>query len=152
MTDDRAVFLDTNILLRYNVVETPEHQQVRLAVERLIQSGAVLWISRQVIREFCSVLTRPQTFQKLLTPKQAAARVHTLIPYFQVADENVEVTSRFLELLESFSIGGKQVHDANIVATMQVYRIPRLITLNVADFRRFSGQITIHSPNEVLNN
>jgi hypothetical protein len=40
-------------------------------------------------------------------------------------------------------VGGKQVHNANIVATMLAHGIPRLFTHNVADFNRFSTLIEI---------
>lgn len=40
-------------------------------------------------------------------------------------------------------MGGKQVHDANIVATMQIYKIPTLFTLNDVDFNRFQSLIMI---------
>ncbi len=43
-------------------------------------------------------------------------------------------------------VGGRQIHDANIVATMQVHSIQKLLTDNVADFRRFGSIITITSP------
>ena len=35
------------------------------------------------------------------------------------------------------SRSGKQVHDANIVATMLAHGVGRLLTFNVADFQRF---------------
>ena len=34
------------------------------------------------------------------------------------------------------SVGGRQIHDANIVATMLAYGELRLLTFNVADSRR----------------
>ena len=45
--------------------------------------------------------------------------------------------------MEQFPIGGAQVHDANIVATMQVYEIGQLLTNNGADFARFSEAIAV---------
>ena len=39
--------------------------------------------------------------------------------------------------------GGKQVHDANIVATMRVHSVPRLLTHNVRDFARFGAVIEV---------
>lgn len=42
-----------------------------------------------------------------------------------------------MRLARSFSFGGKQVHDANIVATMLAHGEARLLTFNAADFRRF---------------
>jgi len=40
-------------------------------------------------------------------------------------------------------MGGRQVHDANIVATMQVYGITHLLTHNTDDFARFAHLITV---------
>jgi predicted nucleic acid-binding protein len=50
---------------------------------------------------------------------------------------------KLLALSGQVNIGGKQVHDANIVATMQVYGIRRLLTHNTSDFVRFSAFITV---------
>jgi hypothetical protein len=58
-------------------------------------------------------------------------------------DEGPVVTERLLALLAAVSVGGAQVHDANIVATMQVYGIRQLLTHNVDDFTRFSAFITV---------
>lgn len=52
-------------------------------------------------------------------------------------------TERLLGLMEQISVGGKQVHDANIVATMLAHGVPNLLTHNTADFMRYSGLITI---------
>jgi predicted nucleic acid-binding protein len=48
-----------------------------------------------------------------------------------------------LELLAAHPSAGKQVHDANIVATMQVHDVHRLLTFNTGDFRRFAGIIDL---------
>jgi predicted nucleic acid-binding protein len=37
------------------------------------------------------------------------------------------------------------VHDANIVATMHVHDVRRLLTFNTGDFRRFTGIINLES-------
>ena len=39
--------------------------------------------------------------------------------------------------------GGKQIHDANIVATMLAYGERRLLTLNARDFRRYTDRIEL---------
>lgn len=62
---------------------------------------------------------------------------------FQIAEDNSAVTARLLSLVDQFPVAGKQVHDANIVATMQVYGIRRLLTHNVADFTRFASLLEI---------
>jgi predicted nucleic acid-binding protein len=53
------------------------------------------------------------------------------------------VTDQLLQLLASYKLGGKQVHDANIVATMQAYGISALLTHNIKDFDRFREMIRI---------
>lgn len=46
-------------------------------------------------------------------------------------------------LIRQHQLGGKQVHDTNIVATMLAHDIPCLLTHNVKDFTRFEELITI---------
>ena len=46
----------------------------------------------------------------------------------------------------SFAFGGKQVHDANIVATMIAHGETRLLTFNESDFRRFGSLIEVVVP------
>ncbi len=50
---------------------------------------------------------------------------------------------RLLELLAEHPNAGKQVHDANIVATMHAHGVRRLLTFNTNDFRRFAGIIDL---------
>lgn len=60
-----------------------------------------------------------------------------------MADDTVNVTTQLLLLLRDYPTGGKQVHDANIVATMLAYNIDTLITQNIDDMQRFSDKIAI---------
>ena len=62
MTTSAKIFCDTNVVIRLNIAETPEHEQVKAAITVLLNQQNSLWISRQVLREFCVVLTRPQSF------------------------------------------------------------------------------------------
>jgi predicted nucleic acid-binding protein len=60
-----------------------------------------------------------------------------------MAEDGPSVTDRLLQLLLSIPAGGAQIHDANIVATMEAHGIGRLLTHNTADFARFAKSITI---------
>jgi hypothetical protein len=42
-----------------------------------------------------------------------------------------------------FSFAGRQMHDANIVATMLAHGEHRILTFNGADFRRFARLIEV---------
>ena len=140
--DDNPLFIDTNILVYANVIETPFHEQALAAINSAHEAGRTIWISRQVIREYLVTLTRPQVFENL--PRATVLeQVDQFIERFQVADDTTEVTDQLTKLMADFKIGGKQVHDLNIVATMRAYDISCLLTHNVKDFQRFREVIRI---------
>ena len=141
--EDKPLFIDTNILIYANVLTAPFHEQALSAIKSAHQAEQPLWISRQVLREFVAARTRPQTFAQPSTPDVVIKRVRYLEEQFQVADDTAAVTDQLIKLMGDFKIGGKQVHDANIVATMLAYDIPCLLTHNVKDFRRFGEVIRI---------
>lgn len=143
MTTNAKAFLDTNILLRATITQFPLHEQAKALVDEQLDVGVDLWISRQVIREFIAQVTRPQSFMHPMTIDQVEQRVQTMQLLFQIADDTSQVTQQLLALLKAYPTGGKQVHDANIVATMLVFGIPTLLTANVDDVHRFADRITI---------
>lgn len=149
--DKKSVFVDTNILLRYMLESIPEHAEVVQALNLLWERGTQLWISRQIVRELASVLTRPQTYQVPISAADAAHEIRTLNSSYQIAEETTAVGEQLLRLMDTIPMGGKQIHDANIVATMLVYRIPNLFTLNTVDFQRFQPQIQLLTLETVLN-
>ena len=51
-----------------------------------------------------------------------------------------------MQRARTVAFGGKQVHDANIVATMLAHGERRLLTFNGADFRRFEPMIEVVAP------
>ncbi len=142
MAVDR-VFLDTNVLVRANVSSAPLHQEALQAIESREQAGVDLWISRQVLREYLAVLTRPQAFTAPIAITTLAAQVRLFETRFFVADEGPSVTAHLLSLLETIPAGGKQIHDTNIVATMLAHDVRQLVTHNADDFARFSHMITV---------
>ncbi|MCK6578255.1 MAG: PIN domain-containing protein [Anaerolineae bacterium] len=152
MTMYGNVFCDTNVVIRLNVTETPEYAYVRSAIAKLIADQNRLWISRQVLREFCMVLTRPQVFPIPPRPQDVASRARALASLFEVADETQAVTDHLLNLLETIPMGGKQVYDANLVATMLASGIQHIFTLNPSDFLRFSAQINVITLDSLLSN
>jgi predicted nucleic acid-binding protein len=137
------VFLDTNILLRASIAEMPLHNEAVSLVRRQKSEGAELWISRQVIREYIAQVTRPQSVMRPLSATQIEAQVDVFKGLYRIADEHAGVTAHLVSLIRQIPTGGKQIHDANIVATMLAYGIDLLITQNVADMRRFEPKIKI---------
>ncbi len=72
--------------------------------------------------------------------------VHLFRSQLRVVFNTELVLDHLLALIRSIPIAGRQVHDANIVATMQVYGVTHLLTHNTKDFERFAHLITIVPP------
>jgi predicted nucleic acid-binding protein len=135
--------VDTNVLVYAHVAEAPWHQEARDAIVDHEAAGAPLWVSRQVLREYLVGLTRPQEFPMLPFLETVVAQVRQFQRRFRVANEGPEVTTRLLALLIEVSTRGRRIHDANLVATILVYGVQRLLTNNLDDFVRFAAFINV---------
>ena len=145
MTDAKAIFLDTNILVYANIETAPMHSAALTAIEKIYQTKRPIWISRQVLREYLVIMTRPQAFTEPLPKPTVIERIKYFQSKFTVADDTAAVTQELLQLTQEYNFGGKQIHDANIVATMQAYDVPCLLTHNVKDFNKFSNIIEVET-------
>jgi predicted nucleic acid-binding protein len=137
------VFIDTNILVYASRPSAPEHGAARAALVAIEASGKTAWISSQVLREYLAVVTRPQASAPPLPMETAIADVRCFQSVFRMAEDGPPVLERLLALLGAYPGAGKQVHDANIVATMLAHDISSLVTFNTADFQRFAVAIRI---------
>lgn len=136
---DRAV-LDTNVLLAASDEGRPEHTSAMIAINEWPSSGMALYTSGQILREYVAVATRPTERNGLgLQQADVVANVRALRARLRLMAEDVRVSDRLLTLLDAVECSGKQVHDANIVATMLVHGVDTLVTSNIDDFRRFNN-------------
>jgi predicted nucleic acid-binding protein len=138
-----AWFIDTNVLVYATVATAPHHGIASARLSAEYGAGKPLWVSRQILREYLAVLSRPQTFTPPLTAVQLIVHVRAFQAQFLIAEEDNLVTDNLLNLLSAIPVAGKQVHDANIVASMQAHGISQLLTANPGDFARFSSIITV---------
>lgn len=143
MTGDNSLFIDTNILVYAAVKNAPMHTVAMNALSELQANKTPCYISRQVLREFMCIMTRPHSFQPTPDVITMIAQVKYLENHMHVLEDDHHTTQTLLGLLEKYIVGGKRIHDANIVATMVVHEIPRLFTHNVRDFEVFSDLITV---------
>ena len=137
------MFIDTNILVNSRILEAPQHEMARAMLERALQDDEPVRISRQVVREYLAVVTRPQTWPVAISREDALDDVNRLIGSFEVLEDGPTVTERLVELCREVQVGGRQIHDANIVATMMAHGERRLLTFNVGDFRRYGDRIEL---------
>lgn len=65
---------------------------------------------------------------------------------FEILEDGAHVTDVLVALCREVLLAGKQVHDANIVATMLAHDERRLLTFNASDFRRYGERIELIVP------
>ena len=139
------MFVDTNILVKSRILEAPDHDIARVRLERAFRNQEPMRISRQILREYLSVVTRPLSWPIPITRDDALDDVKRLMDAFEILEDGPVVTDLLIELCREVSVGGRQIHDANIVATMLAYREGRLMTFNTADFLRYGDRIELVS-------
>ena len=137
------MFVDTNVLVKARILEAPDHEIARASLESAFGRVEPLRISRQVLREYLAVVTRPQTWAAAIAREEALDDVERLAAAFEVLEDGPAVTDRLVSLCRQTPVGGRQIHDANIVATMLAYGERRLLTFNAADFRRYGDRIEL---------
>ena len=140
------MFVDTNILVAARISNDPSHHAASTCLTRVARSGEPLRLSLQVLREYCSVTTRPQRWSNPLSMEQALGDMHRLLRHFELLEENRNVLATFLALCKSIPSLGKHLHDSNIIATMLAHGETRLLTNNPKDFQRFAGQVELVTP------
>lgn len=137
------MFIDTNVLVNSRIPGAPDHDAARASLQRAFRDPEPLRISRQVIREYLSVVTRPQTWPVGITREDALYDVGRLIRSFEILEDGPGVTEWLVGLCREVPVGGRQIHDANMVATMLAHGERRLLTFNGADFRRYGDRIEL---------
>ena len=137
------LFVDTNVLIHASIGASSRHQVAVQQLEEHYQAGTEIWISRQILREFVAAVTRPQPISPALPINIVVSEARFYEARFHIANEDAEITDRLFKLLLRIPAGGKHIHDANIVATMQANDITYLLTENTSDFTRYSGLITV---------
>ena len=137
------MFLDTNVSVNGRILEAPDHDTARAELEMAFRDAEPLRINRQVLREYLAVVTRPQPWAVGITREEALADVERFADAFEILEDRPAVTDRLLALCREIPVGGRQIHDANIVATMLAHGERRLLTFNAADFRRYGDRIEL---------
>jgi predicted nucleic acid-binding protein len=138
------VLVDTNVVLRLAEPHHPQYAQAWVATRALIQRNHELCLVPQVHYEFWVVATRPTQQNGLgWSLIQVEAEIHKLgPPVFRFLRDERAIYSPWLDLVRSYSVQGKNSHDARLVAAMLRHNITHLLTFNVGDFRRFR-EITV---------
>jgi predicted nucleic acid-binding protein len=142
---------DTGILLRLLNRSDTLHSTVRESVRLARRNGATPVTALQNLAEFWNVCTRPSTARGGLglSPVETERRLHIVERVFTLLPDSPATYVVWRQLLLSHGVMGVQTHDARLVALMMVHGIDRILTLNPADFARYSA-ISPITPDEVV--
>ena len=139
------ILLDSNILIRWLESGDPLQPLVDRAIDSLIRSDALPCYTSQNLGEFWNVLTRPLDRNGFgLTPRETDRRTRMIESKIPMLPDDSSVHAVWRKLLVAQGISGVQVHDARLVASMQVHGIERILTFNTRDFTRFPSIEAIH--------
>jgi predicted nucleic acid-binding protein len=142
---------DTNILLRLTRRGDPPHTLIQQAVRQLLGHDANLCYCPQNIVELWNVLTRPADRNGFgLTIGETEEEVRLIERHFTLLPDSEQIYPVWRRLVNEYGVHGKQVHDARLVASMRVNSLAHLLTLNGADFHRYSDIITVVHPGELM--
>lgn len=137
------MFVDTNVLVPARFRTAPSHEAARAALVRAGRDPEPIRISRQILREYLSAVTRRQHWSEPLPAAAALHDVEWLCSTFEILEDGERVTNALVALCREIPVAGRQIHDANIAATMLAHGERRLLTFNVRDFRRFGERIEL---------
>ena len=138
------VMLDTNVLLAATDQGRAEHGDALTVLNRWAAGETTLYTSGQILREYLAVATRPTDHNGLgLKPADALSNVRAIRERTAFLAEDARVADRLQGLLTDVECGGKQVHDANVIATMLAHGVGTVVTMNVKDFARFEGYVSL---------
>ena len=136
--------LDTNVLLAATDEGRAEHHDALTIFNEWAAGDTTLCTSGQILREYLAVATRPAENNGLgLKPADAVGNVRAIRERTAFLVEDARVADRLQGLLADVECGGKQVHDANVIATMLAHGVGTVVTMNVEDFARFQRYVSL---------
>ena len=140
------MFIDTNVLVRARFAVAPHHGLARSLLRNVVAGTERPRISRQIVREYLAVVSRPQLWSQPLVMADALRDVDWFLTAFELLEDGPDVTRALVALCLEVPVAGRQVHDANIVATMLAHGERRLLTFDREDFRRYANRVELVDP------
>ncbi len=145
--------LDTSVLIGSVQTGAPRQSYAMTAVATLLGGNDALCIVPQNIIEFWAVATRPRDANGLgLSITETQNEINKIKLQFILKNEDPTIFVNWEKLVGDYSVIGKTTHDARLVAAMQTHGIDNVLTFNVADFKRYSGLISVSTPHDFADN
>lgn len=137
-----SILVDTNILLRRMQPAHGHHAASVESVARLLITGESACITPQIVAEFWNVATRPVAANGLgLSAAAALAELQKIERALTVLPDLPAAYDEWKRLIDRHAVTGSKVHDARLVAAMNVHGVSRLLTFNTGDFARYDLEL-----------
>ena len=143
--------IDTNVFLRLVSKTDPDRSVCLNALQKLIASQETLYYTTQVLAEFWVVCTRPATARGGygLSSVKAEQKAKLIERYCELLPDSAATHQEWRRLVVKHAVLGVVIHDARLVAAMNIHGVTQILTFNKDDFKRYSG-ITVVSPDEII--
>lgn len=137
--------VDSNVLLRWVKPNHRDYALIVSAADAILRLGGVLCYTSQNVGEFWNACTRPADRNGYgLSPNEADRLTRTFEEKLRFLTDSLAVHQEWRRLLVTHSVSGVQVHDARLVAAMQVHGVKHILTFNDHDFSRYSDITAVH--------
>ncbi|OHD56412.1 MAG: hypothetical protein A2Y33_15595 [Spirochaetes bacterium GWF1_51_8] len=134
--DRGPCFIDTNILIYASFPENKFYEKALDCIETLRPQG--LYISRQIVLEYVSVVTNENIYNQYLTSEEAVENIEVFLEYMSIIEPGTPLDTHALKkYLIQYAIKRRMVFDLNIYLTMKANGIPVILTANEKDFNAF---------------
>ena len=144
-----SVLVDTNVLLRRTQPTHEHHTAAVESVARLLITGEPVCITPQIVAEFWNVATRPIARNGLgFSATSALGELQKIELALIVLPDLPAAYDEWKRLIARHAVIGSKVHDARLVAAMNVHGIRRLVTFNIGDFARY--ELELRHPSSVI--
>ncbi len=145
-----SILVDTNVLLRRTQPDHPSYVPAVESIARLLASGESIHFTLQNISEFWNVVTWPVASNGLgFSVAVALGEVEKIERFLTMLPESPAVYEEWKRLVVTCAVLGSKVHDAKLVAIMNVHGVRRILTFNVNDFARY--QVDAIHPTSLLS-
>jgi predicted nucleic acid-binding protein len=126
------------VLLAASDTDRAEHDEALRFLESGLVGAMRLFANGQVFREYLVVATRPLENNGFgLSSSNALSNLEAFGTCIQILNEDQAVARGLHKLVADYSLKGKRIHDANIVATMRANGLRQLKTYTQGDFTTF---------------
>ena len=144
-----SILADTNVLLRRTQPDHPSHSLAVESIAKLLAAAEPVYFTLQNITEFWNVATRPAANNGLgFSVALTLSELEKIERLLAVLPDSPAVYSEWKRLVVRHGVMGVKVHDAKLVAMMNVHGIRRILTFNTDDFLRY-GVEAVH-PSSLL--